>query len=201
MTIRSILPVVLVATFAAATLDGVVWTASAQEADIESIYQQYLDARWAGEIDGALAFMAEDAVYNDLRGRDAIRAELEAQRADNAAATVRSMEVMGSTVHVEWEYTSSCYEQSGLVLHGSSVVEFEGGLIAHYQVTPALAALSDTQLQQLAEAVACQQALGFPLAGAGPVPGAAPTWWYLAAAGAALAAAGLIAAGANRRPR
>ena len=72
---------------------------------------------------------------------------------------------MGDTVLAEWTFTSDCVRQSGLgSFSGTSTVEFLDGKISAGRP---MIDLTDEQLAQLADALACTAALSPPLPAAG----------------------------------
>ena len=188
------------------TVAGPPRAALAQEPDLVAIYQQQLDQRNAGDIEAALTAFTDDAVFANAIGKEAIRQRFETLLADNTRVTTLSAEVVDGTVVTEWEVTSDCYAQTGLgVLPGSSTVQFADDKISSITTEPDFEALSEEQLQQLADGTACQDAKvqALPVAGitmlpagGGDIPAA---WWYvLAVSGALLTLVGLVGLRATR---
>lgn len=181
--------------------------AASAQVDLVDIYQQHFDARNAGDLDGAMALLTEDAVFEGsvgcsasapCVGTEAIRAELESFSAQNAQVTISSAELTDDTVTSQWELTSDCTQAAGMErFTGSATVQFAGDKISSFVAENDLTVITN---EQLAAYVSCVEALAqpdeMPAAGSGGFlmqnGSEIPTWWYaVAAVGALLVLGGL----------
>ena len=173
-------------------------TASAQtptpgQVDPVTLGQQWLDALNAGNLDAAMAFMTDDAVWEGTGGcldapcvgTAAVRAEFATFVADHLRVTVISSQVSGNTVTGKVEAASDTIRAAGverIVL--SYTVEWRGDKIASNRL---VLDASDAQTATLLASLAAMPSTGT----GGSVSGGSVTGWALAAA--ALAAVGLLA--------
>lgn len=198
--------VAIVAVLAGAWVLGGGPRAASAQVDLVDIYQQHFDARNAGDLDGAMALLTEDAVFEGSLGcpasapcvgTEAIRAELESFLTHNAQVTISSAEVTDDTVTSQWELTSDCTRAAGMErIPGSGTAQFAGDKFSSFVAENDLTAITS---DQLAAYVACVDALAqpdeMPAAGSGGLLGeggnGVPAWWYaLAAAGGLLTIVG-----------
>jgi hypothetical protein len=173
-------------------------TASAQtptpgQVDLVARGQQWLDALNAGNLDAAMAFMTDDAVWEGTGGclaapcvgTAAVRAEFATFAPDHVHVTVISSQVSGNTVTGKVEAASDTIRAAGverIVL--SYTVEWRGDKIASNRLA------LDTSDAQTATFLASLAAV--PSTGTGgSISGGSVTGWVLAAG--ALLAVGLLA--------
>ncbi len=171
------------------------------QADPAAIHQQFLDALNAGDVDGALAFLVDDAVFEGAgprcpppcQGSEAIRQLIESQVADHILVTRTSAQVSGNTLTARAEVTSDGTRAAGIErIIVSFTVEFSGAKISRIRQQP------DVSDPQTASLIAQQRGGLQPAAPATGTGGrlaqegtGLAVWWYaLAAFGAAAAGAG-----------
>jgi len=173
-------------------------TASAQtptpgQVDPVTLGQQWLDALNAGNLDAAMAFFTDDAVFQGSRGclaapcvgTAAVRAEFATFVADHLRVTVISSQVSGNTVTGKVEAASDTIRAAGverIVL--SYTVEWRGDKIASNRL---VLDASDAQTATLLASLAAMPSTGT----GGSISGGSVTGWVLAAG--ALLAVGLLA--------
>lgn len=115
----------------------------AQETDPESVIRAWHEATHAGDVDAALAYLADDAVVTlvppppgmsgTLQGKDAIRDWYEQQAAGNAESEIIELQVNGNQVTFRETYADDSLRGMGVQeveLIVKAVVE--GGLIQSY---------------------------------------------------------------------
>ena len=137
----------------------------AQETDPETVIVAYLEAVNAGDVDGALAYFAEDAVlaivpFDTHTGTNEIRAYLENAVAVNAVLKYESLQVDGDTATMTVWYTDDELQATGLTLEGTEEVVVQDGKI----VTETWTATGET----MAALQAAMEAL--PETGGGALP-------------------------------
>ncbi len=178
MKTRSIFTLVFVALLLALPM-----VLHAQETDPEAMAVAYFEAINAGDVDGALAYFAEDAVlaivpFATHTGTEEIRAYFEEVVALNATLEYETIQVEGDTITLTVWFTDDDLRALGLKLEGIEEVTVQDGKI----VTETWTATDET--------MAALQAAMAPLPETGG--GALPIYAVVMALGGLAAAGGLV---------
>ena len=176
----------------------------AQETDPVDMLMAWLDAQNAGDVDAALAFLADDAFITLVpppmeghdgvfRGKEEIRAWWENLRSLNGVGTVSDCQVEGETVTCLLTYTDDSLQALGLdSIDNEFVVIVQEGKIQTYTAT-----MTDESLAALMAAMAAMSPESLPETGGI----AFPSDVVLAALGGLIGLSGLGLEAMRRRRR
>jgi limonene-1,2-epoxide hydrolase len=139
--------------------------AQAQESEPEAVVMSFFEALNAGDVEGALAYFAEDTVlaiipFGTHSGTEEIRAYLENGASLNATIEYEILQVEGDTVSLKSWYTDDDLRGIGVKLEGMEEITIQDGKIT---------ADSWTATEEAMAALQAAMA-GLPQTGAGGVP-------------------------------